>query len=368
MTTMVYLVRHSFVAILLAVILLAFASCGSDQGASEQEDASGQEASEQEAAEQAALEEETAPPPPEAADSPPLERGPAGRVVEVGDSPAGVTADPETGLVAVGLSEPDRLALVDGSSGEVVREVELSASPRHLKVAGPGGPVLVPAEGSWTLIQVSLPEGEVMSEIPVGAVPHDAAAGPDGRIFVINEFSESVSVIEGDEYLDTIEGAPLQLGGVDVTQSGLVGVVGVRGLDLEVYDANTLESLGRVDAGEGPTHIRAGPDNRFYVIDTRGEAVLIYQTGDEPEQVGSVPLPGEPYGIAIDPERGHLWVTLTAENQVVQLALEGDTLSELARYPTVRQPNTVAADPASGRVFVTGGADGELQILDPQSG
>ena len=366
MTSMVYLVHHSFVAILFAVIMLA--GCASDQGASEQNDASEQETSDQEAAEQAALEEETAPPPPEAAESPPLEREPAGRVVEVGDSPAGVASDPETGLVAVGLSEPDRLALVDGSTGEVIRETELSASPRHLKVAGPGGPVLVPAEGSWTLIQVSLPEGEVVSEIPVGAVPHDAAAGPDGRIFVINEFSESVSVIEDDEYLDTIQGAPLQLGGVDVTQSGMVGVVGVRGLDLEAYDASTLESLGRVDAGEGPTHIRAGPDNRFYVIDTRGEAVLIYATEDGPEQVGSVSLPGEPYGVAIDPERGHLWVTLTAKNELVQLALEEDSLRELARYPTVRQPNTVAVDSASGRVYVTGGADGELQILDPRSG
>jgi DNA-binding beta-propeller fold protein YncE len=52
----------------------------------------------------------------------------------------------------------------------------------------------------------------------------------------------------------------------------------------------------------------------------------------------------------------------------VQLALEEDTLRELARYPTVRQPNTVAVDSASGRVYVTGGADGELQILDPRSG
>ena len=359
MTTMVYLVRHSFVAILFAAILLTLAGCGSDQGASEQE------AAEQEAAEQeAALEEETAPPAPEADESPPVEDAPAGTVIEIGDSPAGVVADPETGLVAVGLSELDRLALVDGSSGEVVREVELSASPRHLGII-PGGPVLVPAEGSWTLIQVSLPEGEVMSEIPVGAVPHDAAAAPDGRIFVINEFSESVSVIEGDEYLDTIEGAPLQLGGVAVTDEGLVGVIGVRGLAMEVYDADTLESQGRVDAGEGPTHIVAGPDNRFYVVDTRGEAIFIYDAGPEPEQIGRVPLPGAPYGVAIDPERGHLWMTLTAENEVVQLALEGDTLREIARYPTVRQPNTVAVDPSSGRVFVTGG-DAELQILDPQ--
>ena len=68
----------------------------------------------------------------------------------------------------------------------------------------------------------------------------------------------------------------------------------------------------------------------------------------------------------MDPERGQLWVTLTEENQVVQLALEEGTLRERARYPTVREPNTVAVNPSSGRVFVTGRADGELQILDPR--
>ena len=108
------------------------------------------------------------------------------------------------------------------------------------------------------------------------------------------------------------------------------------------------------------------PGDRFYATDTRGDAVLIYDSGPEPERVGRVPLPGRPYGIAVDPGRGHLWVTLTAENELVQFDLEGDTLRELARYPTVSEPNTEAVDTSSGRVFVAGRADGELQILDPR--
>nr|MDP9486086.1 YncE family protein [Actinomycetota bacterium] len=67
-----------------------------------------------------------------------------------------------------------------------------------------------------------------------------------------------------------------------------------------------------MDAGEGPTHLSAGPDDRFYVTDTRGDAVLVYESEPQPEPVGRVPLPGQPYGVAGDPGRGHLWVTLTA--------------------------------------------------------
>lgn len=135
---------------------------------------------------------------------------------------------------------------------------------------------------------------------------------------------------------------------------------------MEVLEAETLESLGRVDAGEGPTHVRAGPENRFYVTDTRGDAILIYSARPELERIGRVSIPGSPYGIAVDRQRDHLWVTLTAEQQVVQFALEGDSLREISRYPTVRQPNTVAVDPGSGRVFVASRAEDQLQILKPR--
>ena len=135
---------------------------------------------------------------------------------------------------------------------------------------------------------------------------------------------------------------------------------------MEVFDAETLESLGQVGAGEGPTHMRAGPENRFYVTDTRGDAVLVYSANPEPKQLDRVPLPGSPYPIAIGTRRNQLWVTLIAEQSVVRFALEENTLREISRYPTVRQPNTVAVDPATGNVFVKGKTDGQLQILEPR--
>jgi len=334
---------HWAALVTLATVLLVLAGCGSGEGEAQREP----------------------PPAPEPAEAPPLEEEPAGRVVEVGPAPEGVAVDPGTGLVAVALRNPNELALVDGESGKTSQRIELPESARHIDIAAPGGPVLVPAEGSDSLVQVGLPDGEIVDETPVGDFPHAAAAAPNGRIFVVNEMASTASVVEGGRELETIETA-LKPGGVAVTDDGLVGIIGVRGLTLEVFEADTLESLGQIDAGEGPTHVRAGPENRFYVTDTRGDAVLIYGARPEPERLDRVPLPGSPYGIAIDPERDHLWVTLTAEQRVVQFALEGDSLREVSRYPTVRQPNTVAVDPASGRVFVTGKSDGQLQILDPR--
>lgn len=83
-------------------------------------------------------------------------------------------------------------------------------------------------------------------------------------------------------------------------------------------------------------------------------------------RAGRIPLPGgAPCGIALDPARDQLWVTLTAKNRVVRYALDGKEPRKLDAYPTVRQPNSVAVNPASGRVFAAGERGGELQVFDP---
>src|SRR5438132_337439 len=87
--------------------------------------------------------------------------------------PEGLAVDPATGIVAVGLRNPDELALVRGTR---VRRVHLPESPRHLALERPGGPVLVPAERADALARVALPGGRVESVTPAGRFPHDAAA------------------------------------------------------------------------------------------------------------------------------------------------------------------------------------------------
>ncbi len=355
--------RRKLALIALAAALLVLGGCASGQS-DQNQGAAKQSPAEKKDTPKKDTPPKKPPPAPEPAEASPLEKEPAGKVIDLGDSPEGIAADPETGLVAVGLRNPDELALVDGESGEVLRRVQLPDSARHLQIAGPGGPVLVPAERADALVQVGLPDGEIVSETPVGDFPHDAAAS-GGRVFVANEFGNTASVIEDGRETEKIE-TPLQPGGVAATPDGLVGIVGVRGLTLEVFEADTLKSLGRIDAGEGPTHVVAGPENRFYVTDTRGDAILVYGARPELEQLDRVSLPGSPYGIAIDSERNRLWVTLTATNRVVQYALESGAPQEVASYPTVRRPKSVTVNPASGRVFIAGGADGELQILDPR--
>ena len=121
---------------------------------------------------------------------PSLHRAPGtrpGQIVAVGGEPEGRALDSRTGLVAVAVRKPDGVVLVDAASGAERASVPLGGAARHLQLAGPGGPVLAPAEENDRLYRIGLPGGEVISETPVGRQPHDAAPAAGQRVFVGDE-------------------------------------------------------------------------------------------------------------------------------------------------------------------------------------
>jgi hypothetical protein len=299
----------------------------------------------------------TLPPAAEPAKAPLAKERPAGRLIQVGHKPEGLVFDPSTGLLAVALARPDRLALVDGRNGRVVRRVLLPAAARHLALARPGGPVLALAESANELAEVGLGDGRTRI-VRTGRHPHDAAVAA-GRIWVGDELGDCATVVRGTRVVRT-PGAPVQPGGVAATAGGRwVGVVGVRERALRLYDAETLRPQGRVDVGIGPTHL-VGLHKRFFVVDTRGNGLLeVRIRGHRPVVHRRISLPGTPYGIAFDPVRGRLWVTVTALNRVAELT--GHRV--LRTIPTARQPNSVAVDPRGGRVFVASRTDGTVQVI-----
>ncbi|MGH4018392.1 MAG: YncE family protein [Pseudonocardiaceae bacterium] len=303
------------------------------------------------------------PPPAEPAEAPVPARPPTGQVVPVGPIAEGVVADPQTGLVAVGLRDPFRLALVDGRTGRLRRDVPLPGHLRHLQLQEPGGPVLVPAESANAFLRVALPSGDVVSRVPVGRFPHDATATAGGRFVVANEFGGTVSVVEDGRVVHTFDDAT-QPGGLAAVGER-AGMVDVRENTLTVYDIAERERLAELPAGDGPTHVVADRRGRLLVSDTRGGAILVYSLEPEPRMVDRLPLPGNPYGISYDSARDRLWVTVTATNEVVGIGLDAGAPRIVTRLPTIRQPNTVAVDSTTGRIFVASPTEGALELIDP---
>jgi DNA-binding beta-propeller fold protein YncE len=308
---------------------------------------------------------ETNPPPAEPITSPPLSQQPAGKVRSAGSEAEGVVVDPVTGLAAISFRDPNRIELIDVATGETVKRIPTPDPARHLSLAAPGGPVLAPIEYVDELLRIELPSGKT-SSVAVGDFPHDAAQAANGRIFVSDEGGDTVSVVDGDS-VEVALPSPEQPGGIAVS-GDTVAVVAVAAREVAFLDADTLEQVAVLGGGAGPSHVVAGPDdgsNRFYVTDTGGDAILVYEGGDEPRLLDRTNLPGSPYGIAVDGRRNRLWVTQTARNRVAELEVSELAPKIVASYPTVRQPNSVGVDERTGDVVVVGRDSGDVQIFNP---
>jgi DNA-binding beta-propeller fold protein YncE len=254
--------------------------------------------------------------------------------------------------------------LLDLTGRKIRARIVLSGAPRHLRLERPGGPVLVPAEGADHLYLLSLPTGDVTGSFPTGRQPHDVASA-SGAYFVGDELANTVHVIRPGTSTMILPG-PLQPGGVAASADGsTVMVVGVRGRTLQEINSNGTV-IGTAACGVGPTHIRSGQGNLFYIADTEGNRVLVFRAGPQgPTPLGSVSTGGTPYGLAIDQRRDMLYVTLTGTNKLRSFRIQGHHLEARRTWPTVRQPNDVTVDDATGTVIIAGAANSVLQFITP---
>lgn len=297
----------------------------------------------------------------EPAESPPLTALPAGEVAILGVGVEGMIFHPRSDSVAVAVREPYRLAFVDPEDLFITRQYPIPNPARHLGLSPDGTRVVVPAESANEVFEIANGPQEAI-RVATGEHPHDAVSA-EGKVFVADEFGDTVSVIDGDRVTRTLP-APEQPGGIAAVGDRYVAVVTVAERVMQVYDAATGETLGQTPAGVGPTHIETIGEYA-YVADTEGDMVRKYVIGPDPREVATVPAEGTPYGIAIDAKRKRLWVTLTASNQLAGYSIAGDEPVREFTYATVRQPNTVAVDPGNGDVFVGSRSDAQIQRISP---
>jgi len=301
------------------------------------------------------------PPAAEPRNAPPPNGPIPGRIVPVAAHLEGVAVDAVTRTVAVATG--DRLVLLNADSLSPTGRVDLPGSARHVELAGPGGPVLVPVETANALVEVQLPGGAASPPIATGTFPHDAAAASNGTVFVGNEHGGTVSALRGGKavqvFTDSVQPAGVAAFGTTV------GVLDARGNTLTVYDAEKLVIVGSTQAGAGPTHLVSDRHGRMIAADTRGDTIRVFEPLPTPREVASTAQPGGPYGIAYDAVRDELWVASSGTNEVVGYDMSQPTPREIRRLPTVQDPYTIGVDSQTGRLFVGGLTAGVIQVVGP---
>jgi DNA-binding beta-propeller fold protein YncE len=291
---------------------------------------------------------------------------PLGRMVSIGNAPEGIVVG-ASGIGAVAVRNPDGVALIDAATGALRQTVSTNGAARHLSLAGPDGPVLVPLEGSAELSELTLSDAKVISTVTgVGRQPHDAAATVDGTIVVTNELGGGVVFVRNGAVAASLPAGPVQPGGVAAV-GNYAAVADVRGNGVWVYDGRGRQLVAQGPVGVKLTHVVGLSSDLAAFADTDAGAVFVERIDPQITQVGRIDAPDKPYGLAYDSQRRRLYVTLTAANLMRVIDLSDAAQPRiLGDVPTVQQPNSVAVEPRSGAVLITGSApdgDGRLQII-----
>jgi YVTN family beta-propeller protein len=192
-----------------------------------------------------------------------LEAGRIAARVGVGAGPAGVTAAPDGGLVAIAGAHS--LELVDPVAGRVVGRVRTCARPRAA-VFTPDGALAFAAceEGAAVAVVDTVaraPAGEIA--LPAGSRPLALALAPDGRrLFVSNGRAGTVSAVDVPSRRVLATSAPFgdRAGGIALAPDGArLYVADGPANAVAVLDARTLELVGRIPEGELPCDLAVVP-------------------------------------------------------------------------------------------------------------
>ncbi|MGW9306932.1 YncE family protein [Saccharomonospora azurea] len=287
---------------------------------------------------------------------------PAGSVIPLDGDVTAMTAVPDSGVVAVAVTDPARVLLYDGDAldrpGTEPTVVELPGPVENLTAAG--DELLAPVPSENTLARITL-DGNV-ELTPTAGGPTGAAVHGEDTLVSLRE-RKGVGVLDGDRLGPVVEGGLNSADDVVVAEDQPVVLDRVRSAVFEV-DVDGGDVGAGLRAGQGATNVVTDDYGRVFVSDTRSGGILAFSV--DPLLLRQLyPVPGGVYGMAYDSERDVLWATLTARNEVVGFDVHGGELQEQYRYPTVRQPDSVTVDSGTSRVVV-GSASGEgIQVIAP---
>ncbi|KNA93272.1 hypothetical protein ABW18_02365 [Gordonia jacobaea] len=288
---------------------------------------------------------------------------PAGTVVP---TPPGSTQLAHSGN-SLGVLSKDGTSVLRLSTEAITTPPSTVAVPRLTRLIGVGDGAFVGA-GPETLVRIA-PDGAVTSARTSVSEPTALArttAGQilvgtaNGHLVVFDAAFKQSRDIGGFVGVDQITVSPV---GADLPDEQVV-VLDKAQSSVTPVNISTGEFGAALRAGNGATEATVDHYGRILVANTRDDEIVGFY-GAPLVMRFRYPVPNGPYAVDYDDTRNLLWVSTTANNEVVAYDLAGGEPVEKHRFAAVAQPDALTVDDASGTVYVLSARDGGVQVVSP---
>ncbi len=177
----------------------------------------------------------------------------------------------------------NRVAVIDGSTRQVVKHIAVGDDPSHLELAHDGKRLYVANSGSSDVTIVDTANDGVLMSAPTGKRPLLPCVAPNGEsVYLPSGPDRHVTVLNGEgEFKKTV---PVGVAPHDVAvspDSRWAYQPNSASHTVTVIDGKNYSVVGEVKVGLGPGHIAFDAESRFaYVANTLSDDVTVVRTGD----------------------------------------------------------------------------------------
>jgi YVTN family beta-propeller protein len=207
----------------------------------------------------------------------------------------------------------------------------------------PAPRIYVANESSNTVTVIDGNKYEVIGTIDArNHSTHDLALTRDGkRLFATNLASGRLSVID-TERLETIAsiftGARSHV--VTLTNDNRQAwVANIAEDNISIVDTTTFRILGTVPVGKGPTGLAFSQDGRFAYVSNQGDKSVVVIDTTAHQVIKTIPVGANPHFLVLSPD-GKIWGTNTGGNDIY--VIDPPSHEKIATFEVGPQPQQIA--------------------------
>jgi YVTN family beta-propeller protein len=327
-----------------------------------------------------------------------------GNPIPVGSGPYKDTFDPDNRDIYVANTFSNSVSVINGSTNTVFENIAVQSgqTPRDLAYDSADRKMFVADVYSNTVSVVNTTNNKVIDTIPTGSITdgvvYDSKNGnvyainagspvtvikasndkvigsitvgsnslggvfaANGEVYVFNQGSGSVSVIDGatNTVLTTIHGLPSPVAGAYDSTNGKMYVANYDSGGVSIIDTTTNQLINTLPGNGGLAGALFDPDNNLIYVANQGHQgngpagnTLLTISGTNDTLLGSVVIPGpSPVGMAYNPHNHNIYVTNFGSNDQ-----PGNTVTRVSTTSNVPDTIITSALDDNGAVVANGGS------------
>jgi len=202
---------------------------------------------------------------------------------------------------------PAKIAVVDLSKGEKIREITGGPETEGLEFSADGKQLVITNEADNTVTVHNIETGELVKTIATheyGDRPRGIKVSPDGNTYLATlEFGNKILVLDKDfNVVRTVDTAETPYGIAYDSKGERIFVATNKAKLLQVFDAKTFEKVKEVPTGNRCWHFSFTPDNKNILLACgKSDAVFVIDA-DKLEVTKQVEVKNMPWGVVTFPK------------------------------------------------------------------